>query len=290
MDNIEFLKQKCIQFNSIDEKSAQDIMEKEYPCYKLYEYSSLFNNIKNLDFALLYYLAILDEKLRYIVICKCLELEQVLKAIIIHDAEKIGTKSLILEEYLQIENDYLLSHYNSENIDILSDDSLPTDLNDLSFEQFLDVIQFGTFERFLHYFYRKYSMFLYSHEYAPFEQHINSVKHLRNISAHNGSLIGSLNRKRALSSERISSFLGAHGIKHKTLRSNMSKQTMYDLCNFLHVCYLIFPKSRFDNTIKQMKDFLQTDCMRYKHIYSKNSLLVSVYKFTNSVVDIYANC
>ncbi len=290
MNNIEFLKQRNIQFNSIDENFAQSIIEKEYPCYKLFEYSRLFNSAYDLDFSQLYYLAILDEKLRHVVICKCLDLEQALKTIIINDAEKLDVKESILEEYIRSDSDYLLSHYNSDNIDVFFDKSIPNSLKDLSFEQFLEVIQFGTFEKFLHYFYRKHSKYLYNKEYAPFENHINSMKHLRNISAHNGLLIGSLNKKRDITSNKIASFLGAHGIKHKTLRSNMSKQIVFDLCNLLHLCYSILPKSKFDETLSQFIDFLQKDCKQYEHAFSKNSLLLSVYNFANSVVCIYANC
>lgn len=290
MNHIELLKQQNIQFKFIDEYSAQNILKKEYPCFKLTDYSLLFNNTCVLDFSQLYYLAILDENLRHIVICNCVDLEQILKTIIIDDAEKLEVKELILEEYLTFDRDYLLSHYNSNNIDIFFDESMPNSLSDLSFEQFLEVIQFGTFEKFLHFFYKKYSMNLYNKEYAPFEQHINSVKRLRNISAHNGLLIGSLNKKREVTSDKISAFLGSNGIKHKTLRTNMSRQTVFDLCNLLHLCCSVFSKVKFNNTIAQFDYFFKNDCVQYKLLYSKNSLLISAYNFMKSVVDIYANC
>lgn len=290
MNNIEYLKKQNIQFNSIDENAAQQIMENEYPCYKLYEYSHLFKYSHFLDFSLLYYLAVLDEKLRHIVICNCLDLEQSLKTIIIDDAERLAVKDSVLEDYFKLDGEYLLSYYNSDNIDYFNNEEISNSISSLSFEQFLEVIQFGTFEKFLHYFYKKYAISLYNKEYAPYECHINSVKRLRNISAHNGLLIGSLDKKREISSDKVASFLGSHGIKHKTLRSNMSKQTVFDICNLLHLCFLVLPKTKFEKTLAQLNDFLQKDCKQYKHVYSNNSLLVSVYNFTNSVVDIYANC
>lgn len=289
MNNIDIFAQSNIHFNQIDESLAKVIMEKEYPSHTLSEYLHLFNNAKDLDFSHLYFLAVLDEKLRHIVICRCLEVEQTLKTILVFDAERLGIKDVLLKEYLCADGDYVLSHYNSENIDLFDDNESRISVETLSFEQFLNIIQFGTFERFLCHFYGKYLKELYNNSFVPFECYLSSVKHLRNISAHNGLLIGSLTKKREPSSSRVAAFLGSHGIKHKTLRTNLSKQIMFDLCNLLHLCFLVLPKQKFANALSAFQNFIQLDCNRYGDLYLGNSLLVSVYSFIKSVIDIYSS-
>ena len=288
MNSVDFLKDQNILFHSIDEDTAKSIMEREYPCCVLYKYSKLFSPANDLEFSQLYYLAILDEKLRHIVVCRCLEVEQILKTIFIHDAEHTKTKEHLLEDFFSIDGDYLLSHYCSDNIDLFPDVSFDASILDLTFEQFLDVIQFGTFERLLKFFYAMYAKTLYKHDHAPFEYYLHSVRHLRNLSAHNGLLIASLTEKRDISSDRVSSFLGAHGIKNKTLRTNLSKQTMFDLCNLLHLCYIIYPEHKFVDALSCLQRYVELDCTRYASFYSNNSMLASVFSFSKSVVDIYS--
>lgn len=296
MNYIQELKDKNIKFTQITEKEAHSIITNEYSYFKLIEYSAIFDKYHkedkkdkfiNLDFSMLYYLCKIDEKLSHIIICLCLEIEQTLKTIFVNDVLSTCNEDDFLKEYIKYDEEYLNQTYTSENFNIIAEKYNAKNINQLSFSQFVNVIQFGTFERLIHYFYKDNANFIYSSTFAPFEKQLSSVKKMRNMSAHNNSILSELSVKKDFKDFNVSSFLGRKGIKNKTLRTNMKRNVVYDFSNLLYLFFKIVNKQKGKYYFDILENFLNTFCLHYKNYYINNDLLISTYNFIKKTLIIY---
>lgn len=201
MNNIDKLKELNITFNNIDEQSALKIMQEEYSYYQLTKYSILFEKYQkgemlgkfvHLDFAQLYYLAEIDMHFSRIIMSMYLKMESRIKNLFLYHAEKYCNTQLLLNEYYESEREYLDSTYKAENNDIIQEMNIKSGIDKLPLSEFVDVVQFGTLERLIHHFYKNYARVIYNSDSAPFERNLDAVRRIRNIVAHNNSLIARL--------------------------------------------------------------------------------------------------
>lgn len=293
MDYINRLREQNITFVNISESQALDIIKTNYSYYRLMEYSPLFEKYKishkanqfvNLDFSQLYYLAIIDSELRSILMTLCLEIENSLKTKLIYDAESVCDTNTLINEYYVTEKEFLDSIYTCDNNDTLNEYMNIHSLKDLKLDKFLDVIQFGTLERFIHYFYKKYHNLLKSKTFNDIEIHLSSVRRIRNIVAHNNTCISKINEITEYKDLKMLSFLGNHGIKKRTLSTNMSKKIISDLCGLIDVYFKLVDNK---NVFEKLKVFNENYCIKYKKVFINNDKLISSYDFIKNVIKIY---
>lgn len=291
MNYIERLEKMNISFNGINKSLAQTIIETEYPYYKLIEYSSLYEKYTttnkkgkfiNLDFEHLYSLAKIDEEFSNIILCEFLELERTIKAIILSKKIKYNIPSNVVEEYVSLDEEYLNHVYRFENRQVLLKYE-NVSLKGMTIEQFLDVIQFGTLEKFYNYLYKTY--FAASEKYYGY--YISSAYKLRNIVAHYEALISQLNKNKKSGTQEVSSFLGNNGVNHKTLKTNMSKPIVLDYCNMLYLYYLLQPDYKLIQNYSRLNRFLKEFCEPYFELLNKNEILKSFYYFICNVIEIF---
>lgn len=296
MKYIEELKSKNIKFEKISEEEAYFIITNEYSYFKLIEYTNVFDKYHkgdrkgefiNLDFSMLYHLCQIDEKLSHIIICLCLEIEQSLKAIFTNDVLNTCDENIFLNEYINQDYEYLSQTYTADNFSIITEKYNVKELKELTFSQFIDVIQFGTFERLMHYFYKNNANVIYNSVFAPFEKQLSSMKKMRNMSAHNNSILSELMVKRDFKDHGVSSFLGKNGIRHKTLNTNMKKYVVYDFSNLLYLFFNTVRKEKKEIYIDVLEKFLNEFCLLYKDDYINNALLMSVYNFIRDSLKVY---
>ncbi len=288
MNYIDELKAQNIKFVRINETEAEKILESEYSFFKIMEFSVNFDRyistqrkgqFIDLDFSQLYYIAKIDERLCEIVMSLCLEMEQKLKTMLINDMIRVCDPNQFLSVYYRSDIEYLQNMYTPENFEILLNKYAVDDISQLEFFQFIDIVQFGTLERIIHSFYKIYSPQIYNSAFAPFEKPLSSVKRIRNIVAHNNSLLNQLKNQNLYTNSEISSFLGANGVKNKTLKTNFSKAIVFDLSNSFYMYFQIIPLHKGKYHIKELHDFDVEYCQMYETAWCKNDLLKSVYKF-----------
>lgn len=300
--NIEVMKSQNIQFVHINEEDAINIMQTEYTGSKLLSYAPLFDRYRStekvgkyidLDFAYLYDLAIIDSHFMKLIISMCIDLERIIKTFIIADFERVNDSGNIIYEFVKENAKFFSEVYSFDNIEyaskyLMGDESI----SELSVYTFLEIIHFGTIQRFARYFYGKFGMLLYDRPYAPFERYLDSIRRMRNPAAHNNGIICQLAMKSNKESSfekntRVLSFLGSRGILHRTLDTNMSKQVIHDFCCLLHMYVGFMPERDVKNTLLDIEKFLQEHCTSNSAYYRKTPELLSAYHFLSAVVNIY---
>lgn len=289
------LEEQNIKFNSINEEEALRIMKEEYPLSRLLELSSIFEKYNstdkhgmfvNLEFAQLYYLAQIDEELAIQLMRICLEIEARLKTILINDINKLGVADEFLQSY--IENDYvfLSRDFKEEADDYINYRRGFSD--NYSFESFLYSLPYGVLERIFNSFYKKYAIVLRRKNLTSFSSFLNSVHQVRNCVAHNGSIISKLNIIRGQYNPQVSVYLREHGIGERTLKTNLSKTIIFDICNVLHLYCLIEPQDHIDRNVKKLKTFINESRKKYKTAFSGNQSIISAFRFFRDVNQIYS--
>lgn len=293
MDYLCEFKKNNIKFNIVHEADALDIMRNDFSFYKIWSYTSLFEKYRsgdncglfvNLDFGQLYYLAKIDSELSCILMCMCLDVEEKLKTKLIFDAEKICDTNSLLIEYYNNDRKYLEHNYTADNNDTINNKNIIGTITQMSFAEFLDVAQFGTLERLIHYFYRKYAFDMYGVDFLPFEAHLSSVRRIRNIVAHNNSILNKLAIQTDYYDLKMLAFLGQQGIKNRTLHTNMSKLMISDLCGFFDIYFNLINKR---STVELLEDFDKNCIQEYKHFFINHDLLESSYNFLKNAIIIF---
>lgn len=305
-ENIIDMKKMNISFIDIDETIAVEILSSEINYSKLMSYTVLFEKYKKsskcgqfieLDFAQLYNLSKLDRYLRQLILIMALDIEQSLKVRFLNDYYSFNLSDINpVEEFWMANNDYLNERYRKENFSSNIQPFITRcegELKSLPIEDFFEVIQFGTFQKFAQFF---YSSCCYETQnskiYNLFSKQLNGILVLRNIAAHNNPLLPFLIEPYLLSTAPYRdystlSFLGSKGIKNRTLNTNMKKPLIHDFLMMLHVAYKILPDYQFDNILSLIYVFLMDYCKSYMADYQNNLSLVSAYRFIHSTYQIY---
>lgn len=284
------MREKNISFSILEEEEAARVMETEYGPQVLLSYAPLFpcyltgerkGQAIGVDFAYLYELAALDTELRKLVLAVSLDLEQSLRAVFLADCRRVDAGGELVKAFAASDADYLRAAYTPDNMDILNrKDFAGLSIEELSLSAFLEVLQFGTFQRFLRFFYSAYAPALYGGTAAPFESYLDALRHMRNAAAHNTGLISRLHESEPFRQNlQLLSILGQKGIRHKTLTTNMAKPVMHDLLSLLQLYKILMPPSRADRLRQQFSAFLTERCTVHAAYYEKSPTLCSAYRF-----------
>ena len=296
---IRYMKSLNIKFANLKEADAQDIMRCEFSGTHLLSYAPLFDRYRSsekagqfvdLDFAYLYDLALIDTQLMKLVVCMCLDIERTIKAILLSDCEQIGSPGNLVEDFVSDNEPFFSEVYNLQNISFAVRHAIADKkVADLDLDTFLEIIHYGTLERFVRYFYSQYAPMLYGETHAPFEKHLIPIRRVRNPSAHNNGIISQLclpNSEPFEKNNQLLSFLGRHGISHRTLDTNMSKPVIHDLCNLLYMYAYYVRKDSTDNLLHKFQGFLENRCTQNATYFHKNPALISAYRFLLDVIKI----
>lgn len=286
MNYIDEMKEQNIKFELMDGDHAMEVMKNSFSYYDLISYACLFDKYRaevrrgqfvNLDFIQLYYLACIDNKLENLLMEVCKSIEKAWKTRLIYDMDIIGNPEKIYREYFETDCIYLMYNYNKNTNDLMESNSW--DLQNMTWEDFINSIQFGTLEKFIHFFYKMYAKEIYGTEYAPEEMKIAYVRKTRNIVAHGNSLINKLLLKTEKKDVAMLAFLGNHGIKSRTLSTNMSRKIINDIVGTM----LTYREIVKDKDLKMEYGNFITYCEEKKDYFLQNDILVSSYRFINKI-------
>ena len=125
---------------------------------------------------------------------------------------------------------------------------------------------------------------MYGVDFLPFEAHLSSVRRIRNIVAHNNSILNKLAIQTDYYDLKMLAFLGQQGIKNRTLHTNMSKLMISDLCGFFDIYFNLINKR---STVELLEDFDKNCIQEYKHFFINHDLLESSYNFLKNAIIIF---
>lgn len=296
MNYINSFKEMNISFNNIDEKSAIDIMQHQYSYSKLISFSCVFEKYNqdpsrlgkfvSLDFFQLYALAEIDSFLSKLVMIMCLDIERIIKSTIAFDANNVDSIDSFFSDYLKQDNSFLQKTYCSDNISIIKNEYNDKSIEEIGFYGFIDIIQFGTLLRVVNSF---YNTFVFDGSLIPpLQKCFESIKTIRNLVAHNHSLLNKLNIRSHYRVNKVSSYLGKKGIKHKTLSTNMSIGIIHDLCCLFYTVHFLSIETEY---YKKMFGYLDSYyCQKYSVLFQNNDSLKSNYYYIKKVLNVFFDC
>lgn len=290
---VDHLEKKNIGFNIVSKDKAKVLLADSNYYYKLSAYrknyiQKLNGEYKNLEFAYLSDLATIDMRLRYIVLQMCLDIEHSIKTKLLTDITNDPKEDgfTIVKDFCTHENTTLSyymngiskkSHYNY-GLYAKHHQKPPVWV-------FFEVITFGTFVKFIEFYYKTRK----NKSYRELDQVLRYVKNIRNSAAHNNPIIMDIVSIGQLTSpvtKYISSFvIPIKAIKPELRRKKLSNRKIHDLTALFYVYdtfVLSVPmkKVRYES----VKEILVRS-KRNKNYYTNNPGLISVYNYFNKMVD-----
>ena len=193
-EQIAFLKNQGVTFHHFTEAEAEIFLRKSNYFFKIKAFAKNYDKdengkYKNLDFAYLRELSIIDTSLRDIILELCLTYEHLLKVHInAHCSENPNEDGYsIVEQFLQkYTKPKSLQSYEIEKSNIYQKDLIKkhymkndeTYISDFALWNFVEILSFGEFMQFYDFYFKKYDNSVKSGFIEP-------IRRLRNAAAHN---------------------------------------------------------------------------------------------------------
>ncbi|PKE16725.1 Abi family protein [Macrococcoides caseolyticum] len=292
------LKELGIRFQIIDENTAENILSNKTYYFKLGYFRTNFPKDDygkyNIEFAYLSDLASIDMKLRYILLTMCLDIEHIIKSIILNNAsqnEKEDGYNIMATYYNRNENKKKktfrnVMHKQTIEIDgIKRKEEVPKPeflkhYNNPPIWVCLELMSYNQFSNFLSHYYSTYNE--QNLDFAV--KLISYVRKVRNMSAHSQPIIVNLANPKK---DSTNSLLINKGVDEFSLSYNQMK-----LLPLRHVtAVLLLHKYYCNNNAKlsakkKLKEF-QTDLNNNKSYYIKYENLNKVISGLNKLIDNY---
>lgn len=298
-DLVEHMKSKGIRFSLVKESEAQRFLENNNYYLKLASYRENYEKFPeteenagqyiNLEFAYLQELSTIDMHLRYLILQMTLDIEHSLKVSLLNDIEQNDAEDgyNIIQKYLARDDQSdgngivtlkkIKAHKSSDYCKGLIEKYYPY----FPAWVFVELISFGELSH-LCYFYNK----MYGTKIGD-RILLNSVRDIRNASAHSNCLInrlGSCDQKPHQSVvERVKKI---SSIGQKSRKKKLQNKFIYDFVCLLYA-YNEFIKSDVvkKRRFEELKEFFQGRMLRHKDWFNGNSLIHSTYDFLKKVLD-----
>lgn len=300
---ISHLKDKGVQFNIIDEYSAEQYLKNNNNYFKLASFRKNYdkyiggsNDGKyiNLDFAYLKDLAIIDMELRYIVVQMALDIEHYVKmhllSIVENNMDEDGyticadyIASLDADQTRKLQNEI---DRNKNNIYCGS--VVNKYKNEWPIWAFLEVIPFGRLVSFYEFCARRFD----DDKMLAMYYCLLTCKDVRNAAAHSSCILNDLHRKTAIhrASNNINRAIVKSGrVSKKTFKSCMSNARLQAIVTLLYTHKKVVTSEgvhkKMCSLLQEFKDrmFVNAD------YYSKNPLIATSFKFISDIIDIWYN-
>jgi len=291
---IEEFKKSNISFDITTTDEAVKVLKNEFSAHRLLDVSVIFDKYKTgvnagkfvkLDFGDLYSLAALDFKFSQLLMYICLEIEKSLKTILTYNVrQRYDTQSFLIE-YYNIDKEHIDRFYAKDNLDVLKLTDEVFNIETIEFENFLELVQFGTLERIIHY-YCKSADNKEKNDILQVETELYSIRRIRNMVAHGNCLLSKIYIPNDYKNLKLATLLGKHGIKNRNLTCNLSKAIVSDICNLLYVYFVIVPNAE----VNKFEEFDLYYNQRATSLIKQNSLINSIYPFFVNTINILKEC
>ena len=311
-DLIEHMKNKGISFNIVDEKEAQKFLENNNYYLKLASYRENYEKRPitskkrpgqyiNLEFAYLKELSTIDMHLRYIILQMTLDIEHSLKVSLLNEIEHNDDEDgyHIIQKYLAREDSSedrksekkdnglitlrkIKAHKSSDYCKDLIEKYYPY----FPAWVFVELISFGELAHLCHFYNSMYGA------HVGDRVLLNSVRDIRNASAHSNCLINRLgSRDQTPHRSIVNRIKKISSIRQVTRDNKLKNKFIYDFVCLLYA-YNEFVKSddikkkRFE----ELKKFFEGRMLRNQEWFAGNTLIVSSYNFLKKVLDNFESC
>ena len=297
-EQIEHMKHKGIKFNIINEEEAYDFLLNNNYYLKLASYRTLYpkcpkgssreGEYQNLDFGYLKELSTIDMHLRYIILEICLDIEHAIKVKLVNAAARNSEEDgyEIVQRYLKEEDTDLkiLKNIRSHKSGEYCKDLIRKYYPDFPIWVLVELISFGDLLHLARFYERVYSCSL-----IPDNKFMNTVRDLRNASAHSNCLMNQMTAKMETSKQpdiAITGFIKQMGDITATSRAkNLNKTFVYNIVTLLYVYDQLMPDISKRRRYEQLQDFLNNRAVRNKEYFKSNTQICGVYRFLKKVID-----
>lgn len=297
---ISHMLEKGITFRELDEESAKNFLERNNYYLKLASYR--FNYQKgtgtenqgkyiNLDFAYLKELSTIDMHLRYLVLEMSLDIEHFLKVRLLNEIENNEAEDgyQIIQKFIS-ENEFpekgKVPRYILKNIAKHKSSDYCKGLIEKYFPYFpawvfVELISFGDLA-YLCEFYRKTYGVVIGDRIL-----LNSVRDIRNASAHSNCLINNLHPgNNTYHNSVMMRVKEIENIGHDARKKKLSNKCIYDFVCLLYAYDSIITSEQTKNKrYEELNNFFNGRMIRHKEWFYDNSLITSSYCFVKSVID-----
>lgn len=295
---IEHLKSKGVQFQLMSKEEAYAYLEKNNNYFKVCAYRKNFDKHPggchegqyiDLDFAMLVDLAVIDMRLRYVLLQMALDVEhfskvKLLKAVMDHH-----------EDGYQIVADYLEKLKKDGKYEQLRDElgrhkenpycgGIKTKYeNCYPIWAFIEVISMGRFTDFYEFCAKR----LQNEEIKEIYYLLKPIKSLRNAAAHNNCLLFNMREQEQKHSPNVKMLQRLHTISKTTRKKKLSNERTRQITTLLYAhAYLVESEGvhkRVQMDLREVVDRMH----RNTHYYRKNMVITTNLDFFEKVVDIF---
>ena len=292
---IEHMKEKGIRFKEISEEDAKEYLLHNNYYMKLASYRSNYEKCvsgkrigqyKDLDFAYLKELSILDMHLRYIIIEMCLDIEHAIKVKIIesvtNNLEEDGYN--IVQKFIARDKDFgilkrIKSHKSGEYCKDLIEKYYPY----FPVWVFVELISFGELIYFAVYYEEEYGVQIVNNKY------MNIIRDLRNAAAHSNCVLNKMTERidntKQVSSEIVNFVRKMPDISKQSCSNNLRYKFSNSFITLLFVYDTMMSAKSKQKRYGQIKEFLDNRAVKNQHYFKSNTKIVGVYKFYKKVID-----
>lgn len=302
-DLIVHMKSKGIKFNIINEEEASTILKENSYFFHLSAYRILYpkNNSRsskagqyqNLEFAYLYELSLIDKKIRNEILKMCLEIESQIKVKLVNsiteNAEEDGYT--IVKTFLkkQDSNLNILKGINRHKAGKYCHDLIEKYYPFFPIWVLTELCTFGDLIRITQFYQDEYK-----DNIIPNNKFINTVRDLRNATAHNNCVINAIASNLETTKQpdaRLNRFIKQLNVVSDESRSkNMHNRFEYDFVTLLYVYDKVVPLRDKIDKFEKLCNFIHEELSEHLNYFKSNSKLVGVYNFLIKIIDkLYKN-
>ena len=295
---IDHMKARGIKFEIISESEARDFLTKNNYYFQLASYRTLYakcpegssreGQYQNLDFAYLKELSTIDMHLRYIIVEMCLDIEHAIKVQLINAVTQNSDDDgyQLIKLYLKDEDSSLnilksiRSHKSGEYCKDLIQKYYPY----FPVWVLVELISFGDLLHLCR-FYEK----IYNCTLIPDNKFMNTIRDLRNASAHSNCLMNKMTVQMEATKQpdsKITCFVKKMPEISATSRAkNLNKTFVYNMVTLLYVYNELMPSVAKQKKYLQLQEFLTGRAIKNKDYFKSNSQITGIYNFLKKVID-----
>lgn len=302
-EQVNHCESKGIQFNKISKTKAISYLKINNNYFKLRSFRKNFikdsnlNRYKHLDFADLIDLAIIDHRLRRILLEMALGIEHFSKVHLLSVLQSVGEDGyLILQDYLK-----QLSEDNRKRLDTdlkkntgstycgnLYRKYMQPTLDECPVWVFIEVISFGQYLYFYDFCIKRVSALYDDTKTLELRLYLmRTVKDLRNACAHNNCIINDLKAplsKKIKPNYTIAIALSKIGISKKSRNKHLNRSLFYQLTVIFYAHILIVTSSGVHRHIAEELKVFQGRLYR-DHSYDNNDIIKSTFDLISKLID-----
>lgn len=299
---IKHMKNKGITFRIISEADAKKFLQENNYYMKLASYRANYPKHEtgaksgqyiNLDFAYLKELSTIDMYLRYHILKMCLDIEHALKVSLMSHVENNQMENgyELIRKFIgytnsrgQLQNEYILKKIRGPKSSDYCKDLIEKYYPDFPVWVFVELISFGDLTYLTAFYDELYSDPIVNNKF------MNSVRDMRNASAHSSCLINKLfeplNPPQQVDSI-ISTYIKAiPGISANARAKNLKLRVVYNFVILLYIYDTVVPDGKAKlKRHEEIKDLFNKRMTLNKEYFNSNNKITGVYSFVKKIVD-----